>query len=306
MPEPRMLPSDGDAELAALRAVAESQDWPALRAGLSKHSGHDLSSLISGVCAQPHVSEWLPQAVGKEPEDALALAVLGAETIERAWRVRTTKLAQHVSRDQFREFHTLLREAEEHLYRSAELDSRSAAPWNSLLTSGRGLQVGLEIQRRRFEAVVKRSPGHLGAHGQMLQQLCRKWSGSHEQMHAFATEALRGPHGDVLGVLIPRAYYEHFADLDKGSPERGFIRSAESRAELREAAERTILRPGFRPAREPYAAANAFAWALCAAGMWPQARAAFQATNAVVVDWAGFPDPVTVYTRQHARAFRES
>ena len=23
----------------------------------------------------------------------------------------------------------------------------------------------------------------------MLAQLCRKWSGSHEQMHAFATEA---------------------------------------------------------------------------------------------------------------------
>jgi hypothetical protein len=306
MPEPRMLPSDGDAELAALQAIAESRDWPALREDLSGHSGHDLSALIARICAQPSLSEWLPEALGKDPDDALALAVLGTETIQRAWRVRTTRLAQHVSQDQFREFHAMLREAEEYLYRSAELNPRCVAPWNALLTSGRGLQVGLEIQRRRFEAVVRRCPGHLGAHGQLLQQLCRKWSGSHDQMHAFAAEALRGPHGDVLGVLTPRAYYEHFADLDRDSPERGFIRSAESRAELQEAADRTIFRPGFRQNRDPYAAANAFAWAFCAAGMWPQARAAYEASEGVAVKWGGFTDPVAAYTRNRALAFRNS
>ena len=305
LPEPRTVAGDGDAELRALLRLADSRDWPALRAGLARHSGHDLSSLIAGVCAKSlMLSDWLPEAAGKDPEDALAAAFLGAATVERAWRVRTNRLARQVSADQFREFHEVLREAEEHLYRSAELDPESAAPWCSLLVSGRGLQVGPDIQQRRFEAAIERSPGHLGAHNQMLQQLCRKWSGSHERMHAFATEAMRGPYGDELGVLIPRAYYEHFVQLGKDSPERGFITSAESRAELQEAADRTVFRPGYRPARGPYAAANVFAWVFTSAGMRPQARAAYAATEGVVVNWAGFVDPVAAYTRQRNLAYQ--
>ena len=306
-PEPRTIPADGDTELRALIKLADSQDWPALRTGLSKYSGSDLSSLIASVCGKSlMLSDWLPDAVAKDSDDALGYAFLGAATIEYAWRVRSGKRAQHVSQDQFREFHRILREAEEHLYRSAELDTGSAAPWHSLLVSGRGLQVGPDIQRRRFEAVLQRCPGHLGAHNQMLQQLCRKWSGSHERMHAFATEAMRGPYGDELGVLIPRAYFEHLLDLPKDSPERGFITTAEAHAELQQAADRTIFRPGFRrPERSPYGAANMFAWVFTAAEMWPQARAAFEATEGVVVNWAGFNNPVAAYTGKRNLAFQK-
>ena len=306
-PQARIVAADGDRELYAVFQSAEARDWSAVRELLSKYSGDDLSALIAGLCnEQQSLAEWLPEAIGEEPEDAIARAVLGAEAIARAWRVRTAKRAQHVSQEQFREFHRILREAEEHLYRSAELDRKSAAPWYSLLVSGRGLEVGLDVQRRRFEALTERSPGHLGAHRQMLQQLCAKWSGSHEQMHAFATEAMRGPYGEDLGVLIPVAYNEHLVHLDKDSPERKFIKSAESRAELQEAADRTLLRPGFAPARNPYLAANTFGWAFCAAGMWPQARAAYEATEGVVVKWGGFADPVAAYTRYRDLAYKNS
>ena len=306
-PQARIVAADGDRELYAVFQSAEARDWSAVRELLSKYSGDDLSALIAGLCnEQQSLAEWLPEAIGEEPEDAIARAVLGAEAIARAWRVRTAKRAQHVSQEQFREFHRILREAEEHLYRSAELDRKSAAPWYSLLVSGRGLEVGLDVQRRRFEALTERSPGHLGAHRQMLQQLCAKWSGSHEQMHAFATEAMRGPYGEDLGVLIPVAYNEHLVHLDKDSPERKFIKSAESRAELQEAADRTVFRPGFAPARNPYLAANTFGWAFCAAGMWPQARAAYEATEGVVVKWGGFADPVAAYTRYRDLAYKNS
>ena len=307
LPEARVIPGDGDPELLALLEVAESRNWPELRAGLSKYADHDLTSMIGNLCAKsPGICDWLPEGAGSESEDALALAFLGAAATERAWRVRSSKRAQHVSQDQFREFHRILQEAEEQLYRSAELDPESVAPWHSLLRSGRGLQVGLEIQQRRFEAVVKRSPGHLGAHDQMLQQLCRKWSGSQERMHAFATEAMRGPYGDELGVLIPVAYNELLLDLDKDSPERKFITSAESRAELQEAADRTIFRPGFAPARNPYLALNTFGWAFCNAGMWPQARAAFEASAGVAVQWGGFTDPVAAYGYNRTRVYQNS
>ena len=306
LPEPRMLMGDGDEDLVRLRAVAKSRDWPVLREGLAAFSGHDLTSLIGNVCATENLHDWLPQVVGEDSQDALAHAVLGAATVERAWQVRTGKRAQHVSQDQFREFHRILREAEEQLYRSVELDAESVAPWYTLLASGRGLQVGLDVVQRRFEAAVKRSPGHLGAHNQMLQQLCRKWSGSHEQMHAFATEALHGPHGDTLGTLIPVAYREHLGELDDDSPECAFIKSAESRAELQLAAERTIFRPGFAPGRNPYLAANVFSWAFCAAEMWPQARAAFEASKGVVVDWHVYNDAKAGYTRHRTLAYQNS
>jgi hypothetical protein len=307
-PAPHTLPYDGDEALAPLVAVAAARDWNALRAGLAAHSDTDMSMLNRSVCANsPDLIEWLPQVEADLENDALAQAVLGADAIERAWRVRTGKRAQHVSRDQFREFHRILRIAEEHLYASAELDPRSVAPWHPLLASGLGLQVELDVQRRRFEAVTRRSPGHPGAHRSMLQKLCRKWSGSHEMMHAFATEAMRGPHGAMLGDLVPQAYFEHYGDLDKDSPERRFIQSADSRAELLEAAERTIFSADYRrDPRSPYAASNRFAWAFCTAGMWPEARKAFQVTEGVVVNWAPFSDPVAVYTRQRTIAFQKS
>ena len=90
----------------------------------------------------------------------------------------------------------------------------------------------------------------------MLQQLCRKWGGSHEQMHAFATEAMRGPHGDVLGEQVAWAYYEHVGDLPKDSPDRLFITYEAAQSELREAAQRTIFRPGYSCPRSPYQAAT--------------------------------------------------
>lgn len=307
LPEPHALPGDGDTDLLALLDLARAHDWPALRTDLAGRRDHDQSSLLSKVSTQsPDISDWLAHFSADVPRDALAQAVLGADAIERGWRVRTGKRAQHVSQDQFREFHEILLIAEEHLYAAVELDGGLVAPWYSLLTSGLGLQIDLGVQWRRFEALVSRSPGHLGGHRVMLQKLCRKWSGSHEQMHEFATEAMRGPYGDVLGELVPAAYYEHWGDLPKDSDERRFIESAESRAELQEAADRTIFRPGYANPRSPYSAANVFAWAFCRAGMWPQARAAFTATEGVVVNWAGWSDPAAVYTRQRTLAFQKA
>ncbi|MEG3634848.1 hypothetical protein [Micromonospora palythoicola] len=58
-----------------------------------------------------------------------------------------------------------------------------------LVVSARGREVHPAEARRRFDEVVTRHPGHRLAHEHMLQYLCRKWSGSHEQMFEFAREA---------------------------------------------------------------------------------------------------------------------
>jgi hypothetical protein len=306
LPAPR-LPGDlGDPAKQPLLDLAAARDWPGLRAALSAYSGYDLTALTNTVLADsPGIGEWLPEALEKATDDAFAMAVLGRHTINAAWAVRTASRAQHVSQEQFKQFHAMLRDAEEYLYASVELDPSSVAPWHSLLSSGMGLEVGQEIAQRRFAAADQRCPGHLGVHLSMLQQLCQKWGGSHERMHAFATEAASGPYADTLCVLVPQAYYEHFSETKRDTPERTFIQSAESRAELKDLAARTIFRPGYQPnPRSPYAAANMFGWAFAYAGLWPESKAAYASSDGVVVRWAYHKDPVAEYVRLRTLAYQ--
>ncbi|WP_157436575.1 DUF4034 domain-containing protein [Actinospica robiniae] len=306
LPPARSLEDNGDPAQGPLLELAAARDWPALRAALTVYAGHDLTSLTNTVLSQaPGIEEWLPDTLAQTPDDAFARAVLGVHTVNAAWKVRSAKRAQHVTQDQFKQFHAILREAEDHLYAAVELDPSSVVPWHSLMNSGRGLEVGREIVQQRFEAAIRRSPGHLGVHLSMLQQLCQKWSGSHELMHEFATEAARGPHADMLCVLVPQAYYEHFSETERETPERKFIQSAESRAELKELAERTIFRADYKPnPRSPYAAANMFGWAFAYAGLWPEAKAAYAASEGVCVRWAYFGKPVAEYDRLRTLAYR--
>lgn len=306
LPKARMIPGDGDDEFVRLSTYAQASDWPSLRAALAGYQGDDLSALIARLCkpSAPY-SAWLQRTLETASGDPVAATMLGAHTVQRAWAVRTTQRAKHVSAGQFRAFHEMLRLAEQQLFAAVELDPASAAPWTVLLTSGRGLEVGPEVLQRRFEAVVQRSPGHATAHRSMLQSLCAKWSGSHEQMHTFATSAMRGPHGDILGELVPRAHFEHNVYVEQRSPDRRLIRSAETRAELLEAAERTIFRPGYAQPRNPYLAANIFGWAFTAADMKRHARAAFALTEGVVVDWLAFTNPVRGYVQTRNAALNK-
>jgi hypothetical protein len=120
-PQARILAADGDRELYAVLQSAEAHGWSAVRELLSKYSGNDLSTLIAELCNKQSLAEWLPEAIGKGSEDALARAVLGVEAIGRAWRIRTAQRARRVSQEQFREFHRILRGAEEHLYAAADV-----------------------------------------------------------------------------------------------------------------------------------------------------------------------------------------
>jgi len=295
-----------------LLEAAKAKDWPAIRATLADSSGFDLSALTTNLCNQsPEMDEWLPDAVGAGAGagDALARLVLGGRKVERGWEIRTGARATQVSRDQFAAFHAHLREAEEYLYDAVALDRASAGPWYYLLVSARGLQVGLPVTKRRFEALVTRSPGHVGAHRQMLQSLCKKWSGSHEQMHAFATEAMRGPHGLQLGEIVAIAHLEHWLDL-KAQERQAYITSQPVRAELLEAADRSVFDPDYAMPRAPYYALNHFALLFALAGLYEQSRAAFKATDGVVTKfpWNYFnaADPVAAYTKRREIAFQNA
>ncbi|HEU5355673.1 MAG TPA: hypothetical protein VFU65_14475 [Actinocrinis sp.] len=308
LPAARVVPGDGDAVLADLIKAAKVRDWPTMRATLAGYSGYDLTALAANVFqASPEMDDWLPEAVGADTEDPIARFALGARKVERGWEIRSGLRAVHVSQDQFKAFHAHLRSAEEYLYEAAALDRTSPAPWYYLMMSARGLQMGIPVTKRRFEAIVTRSPGHLGAHRQMLQSLCKKWSGSHEQMHAFATEAMRGPHGLKLGELAPIAHLERWLDLASDA-RRAYMTSQPVRTELLEAAERSVFHPDFAMPRAPVAAYNIFAMAFHLAGLHEQARIAFKATGGIVTRFPWMyingADQVAPYTKAREISFR--
>lgn len=282
---PRRVLADGDHVAAKLLLAAEAHDWSNIHDTLAGVQGRDLSALTATMCARSAaVCDWLTQVAADGDDDFVSRLVMGAGTGAKAWRVRTGARAQHVSSEQFTEFHALLKQAEEHLYEAAQLAPDAAAPWHFLIATGRGLEIGIEAIERRFEAVTTRCPGHFEAHFQMLQCLCKKWSGSHERMHAFAEEAIEGSHWSTLALLVPWAHLERYLDLSGGEPGREYLAQPKVLAEIREAADLTLGQPDYADPRAPFGAANLFAMAFSLARAWDEALTAFKRTEGVVTE----------------------
>jgi hypothetical protein len=295
----------GDPDVPRVRAAAEAADWEALRALLeARPESADRTELLWTVGSTAGVERWIEKTIAAEPDAVLPRLVAGARYIDWGWEARTAARASEVSREQFRIFHDRLRQAERWLYEVAEREPGWVSPWYFLQVSGRGLQVGQAVARRRFEATVRRFPHHEPAHTQQLQQVCAKWSGSHEEMHAFArASAFGAPAGTVLGRLVAVAHIEQWLDLDPGE-DAAYMRSPEVAESLRRAAEHSYRHPGFVREGAWLSTLNAFAMAFALAGELAAARECFEATEGRVTE---FPwqyldgsDPVAAYRKCRA------
>ena len=307
---PRPVPIDptfGDPELAALRAAVTATDWPAtaaiLRPCRDRGDHARLTWLIKNV--EDLGGDFLLMLPKRQPGDPLALTVAGARHVAWAWQARSGAQASRVTQQQFQTFHERLRTAEAHLYAAVEADPESAAPWCFLTMSSRGLEHGQEVTRRRFEAGTRRAPHHLAQHEAMLQQVCAKWSGSHEQMHEFARQSLaQAPSGSGIGALTAQAHLEHWLDLPKDE-RAGYMRRPEVRAELTEAAAASVLHPAYAATESPYGALNAFAMAFWLAADRNTARELFRriGDHPTRFPWAYAGDPGKVFAtaRQQCR-----
>ncbi|MDH6109274.1 hypothetical protein P3T36_000046 [Kitasatospora sp. MAP12-15] len=307
-PAPVSLDHDhGDPELTALRTAVTRGDWDGVAAVLQpcrdRGDHARLTSLVT--CVQDMPGNLLLDIGRSRSDDPLARTVSGARHVAWAWEARSRAQASRVSREQFDLFHERLRGAEEHLYAAVELDPDSAAPWTFLTTASRGLEHGHDVTRRRFEAGVRRAPTHVALHSALLQQVCAKWSGSHEEMHGFARESLaKAPPGSGLGMLTAEAHIEHWLDLP--SPDdAAYMRSPEVVEELRQAAAASVLHPDYSPTESPYPALNTFALAFWLAGDLASARQLFEriGDHATRFPWAycGNPGQVFAKARQECK-----
>lgn len=305
-PAPRVDADSWDPDLARMRAAAIRRDWPALRDLLTGiPDGHERTWLLAGVADVEGIETWIPAVLAAEPDSALALLVSGARRVSWAWEARTAYRAKHVSREQFQTFHERLRGAEDELYEVAEREPGWVTPWYFLQRAGRGLQVGQEVSWLRFEAAVRRCPEHLGAHEQQLQQVCAKWSGSHEKMHEFArTSMLKGTEGGPLGGLVALAHLEHWGELDRVE-DTAYIRRPDVVAELHEAADRSVRHPAYGRPRGWLSTYNTFAMAFSLAG---EKKAAAELFNALEGRVTEFPwdylsgDPAKAFSKWRAKA----
>ncbi|MCZ2527993.1 hypothetical protein [Streptomyces sp. HB2AG] len=313
---PRVDPDQGDPDLARLRVAAGAADWPALLDGLSAvEDGPDRTWLIAVVTDRRGMQEWLPAAVVARPESALPLLVSGARLVSWAWEARTGARARDVSAEQFKVFHQRLRDAEEQLYEVAEREPGWLAPWYFLQISGRGLQVGPEAALARFEAAVRRCPDHLGSHQQRLQQLCRKWGGSHEEMHAFARSSmLSSAPGSPLGTLVATAHLEEWLDRCDGEGDAAagrYMRRPDVVAQLHEAAEHSVLHPDYPWPRSWAGNFNTFAMAFALAGEKAAASRMFKILGGTVTEFpwqyaGGVPSMVFRSWRARSRTWSRS
>jgi len=269
--------TQGDAETGRLIAHAGAGEWEPIREALSAVTDQArLTRLVHSVAGVEGVEGWLEPVLAADPEAPLPLLLSGARQLQWGWEARTGSRAKDVSQEQWKLFHERLELGEERLYRAAELRPEWHAPWYFLQTIARGLSFGPGPARHRYEAALRRTPDHLDTDRDRLQQLCRKWSGSHETMHAFARErGMSAPPGSVLPVLVADAHLEHWLDLE-GEEQRRYFDDPAVAKELLEAAERSVLHPEPLPSPDWISARSTFACALSLAKQWEPARQLFR------------------------------
>ncbi len=289
---PKVVPGFDDPAAAKLRSAVEGRDWDTARGLLSRVTDPDDLIFYVNLCADVDgVQDWIGEKVTAEPESTLPLLVQGACDIVWAWEARTGARARLVSREQFELFFRRLKTAEDCLDEVIERNPDDVTARALLLTTGRGRHVDRAEQQQRFDEVIRRHPQHWYAHRQMLQYLCKKWYGSHDEMFEFArTAAAKAPDGSPLPTLVAEAHLEKWmedlsnSDVDRVAAQQ-YLRRPDVLAEINAAADRSVRHPDYVRRLGWPGPHNTFAVCFVRAKDWPAADEQFRAIGQRVAEW---------------------
>ncbi|WP_335936881.1 hypothetical protein [Streptomyces sp. PTD5-9] len=292
----------GDRRVLALVEAARAGDWEAVKAAQAPFDlGRD-HCVLGQLAEVDGVQDWIGRAVEEDEEHrATALLISGTRHVDWGWEARTAARAVDVTQEQWRVFHERLHIAEEQLFEAAELRPEWVTPWRRLLTSGRGMSLDSAVTETRRDAALRRDPLDLETHVEWLSQLQPRWGGEPGQALAFARDALaRAPQGHRLGCVIAMAHIEEWFESDQAD----CLETPEIQAELRDAADHSILHPAY--ARRPgwQLDFNMFAMALSLSGERHTVRRVFRALDGARTSWPWtyFADPEKQFARFHRRA----
>lgn len=292
----------GDRRVLPAVEAAESGNWPALKQALAPFDlGRD-HRVLGELVSVDGLQDWIGRPVAEDKEHrATALLISGARHIVWGWEARTSARAVDVTRDQWRIFHERLELAEEQLLEAAELEPGWITPWRQLLTSGRGISRGTAVNEARFEAALRRDTLCPETHLEWLSQLQPRWGGEPGEALAFARKALaRTPQGHPLGSVIAMAHIEEWVESDDAD----CLATPEIRAELRNAADHSILHPAYRRRPGWQHDFNTFGMALWLAGEQHTIQRVFRTLDGAYTrwPWVFFGDPEKEFARAHRRA----
>jgi hypothetical protein len=215
---------------------------------------------LSDIINQP---AWLEEWVSAHPDSGIPLLFRGCHGTHWAWQARGRGFASTVDPDAWAVFHSRLVTADQDLARAAALDPRDPCPWAQSLLVARGLSLGLDEGRRRFDEAHRRDPWNLFACTDMIQLTAKKWSGSHEAMFEFARSAsAEAPEGSSVHRVIPLAHVEKWLDLRHArAVQEWYFQQKEVRTEIQLAADKSIRSPDYRDSVSSWTDRNAFAFA---------------------------------------------
>ncbi|GIF19387.1 hypothetical protein Ate02nite_21170 [Paractinoplanes tereljensis] len=233
-------------EVTTVRAALAARDWGAVRRVLDAATPVARTTLIRIGSEGDHLEDFLRYVVGADPNDTAAVAMLGNHLIEVGWNIRSDARAEHVSRQQFDSFHDWLRRAEVVLLDGVARRPDDPTLWAVRLISARGLGLGLAETRRRYGKLAALDPNHLPGQWQFLQGLCPKWGGSWAELQRWCRETmLAAPPGALQAGLVADGHIERWLDAGGGAQGVAYLRGDVVRAEIYEAAQRSIWHPGF-------------------------------------------------------------
>ncbi|MFD9408459.1 hypothetical protein ACFWBN_15795 [Streptomyces sp. NPDC059989] len=312
---PVFEPADRIPDLAALRDSVQRRDWDAVAASFEALADEDDRAVACRVVAEKRSCEgFLQQVAQARPRDPLVRSLLADRLIQIGWGIRSAYRAQHVSQQQFQDFHAYLRRAELLLIDVCAEYPAYALAWYLRTITSRGLELGLGETRRRYDRLAEHHPHHYSGQQQLLQQLCPKWGGTWEAAHGFAEECAKAsPPGSPNGALVAIAQVEQYLELaEKGGtrPAETYLREPENHARLREAAEHSVFHPDFRAdSFMAVSAHSAFAAAHCAAGRHAEAAPHFRAlgdrADAFLWGYIGSGRPETEFVQHRKTALRK-
>ena len=285
-------------ELVELRASVRAADWTAIELFFAGLADIDMTAFAVNVVAQVEGAE---EFLAGLPPTPLARRLHAARRIARAWEIRTGYLARHVSREQFDGMHEQLRIAEPILIQLTAEDPADAVAWSLRLTTALGLSMGQSESRRRYDRLARIAPHCYVAQCRLLQQVCPKWGGSFEALHAFGQECMAAPAGSLSPTIAAEAHLEHYFALE-GAEKSRYLLKVTVQHEIIAAAEKSVLHPDFRGGYHWPRAHGVYALLFATMGQYERAAVHFKALGDVASEYpwqSASGDPAAYFRKLH-------
>ena len=175
--------------------------------------------------------------------------------------------------------------------------------------SARGLGLEPPEIRARFEEARRRDPDGWTAGMFALQSLAEKWSGTHDEMFAFAREVSGAARdGSPLHSLVPLAHHERWlyfsAFEDDRKAQKKYFEGPAVQRELQAAWKRGPGSPAFRRGRFGPTQTALFAFGFTLGLDQARAREAFEKLGPVLTHtpWSSQGEPADVFKQARAWA----